>query len=191
MKAARIARAQRMENSPPTAAVARHGTGTFEEAGTGAPAPERGTRRLDRVLRAVDSGPRPFYRAAIVSLAVTSALALAISSLVRPARLPGSQREMIYGSLAALCLSAVLGIASLARRGRPWPAARLDRIAGPRVRAALWLALAVWLPFLLLVVYYKAKATFPVTVQWLYYGFEDKRWMVAAYLLSALAPCSC
>jgi len=141
------------------------------------------------VLRAVDSGPRPFYRAAIVSLAVTSALALAISSFVRPAgRLPGSQREMIYGSLAALCLCAVLGIASLARRGRPWPAARLDRIAGPRVRAALWLALAVWVPFLLLVVYYKAKATFPVTVQWLYYGFEDKRWMVAAYLLSALAP---
>src|SRR4029077_15942516 len=86
------------------------------------------------------------------------------------------------------CLWGVLGIASLARRGRPWPAARLDRVVGPQVRAALWLALAVWLPFLLLVVYYRAKATFPVTVQWLYYGFEDKRWMVAAYLLSALAP---
>ena len=59
------------------------------------------------------------------------------------------------------------------------------------MRAAFWLALAVWLPFLLLVVYYRARSTFPVTIQWLYYGFEDKRWKVAAYLLTALAPISC
>jgi hypothetical protein len=188
VKPARAARVQHLDDLSATAGAARHGTEPVA-AGTDTPPPELGTRRLDRVLRIVNAGPRPFYLAAIVSLAVTSVLALAISSLVRPAgRLPGSQREMIYGSLAVLCLCAVLGIASLALRGRSWDAAWLDRIVGPRVRAAFWLALAVWVPFLLLVVYYRARATFPVTIQWLYYGFEDKRWKVAAYLLTALAP---
>ena len=188
VKPARAARAQHLDDLSATAGAARHGTESIA-AGTGTPPPERGARRLDRVLRVVNAGPRPFYLAAIVSLAATSLLALAISALVRPAgRLPGSQREMIYGALAALCLCAVLGIASLARRGRSGDAAWIDRVAGPRVRAAFWLALAVWLPFLLLVVYYRARSTFPVTIQWLYYGFEDKRWKVAAYLLSALAP---
>ena len=137
----------------------------------------------------VNAGPRPFYRAAIVSLAVTSVLALAISSFIHPAgRLPGAQRHVIYVSLAALCLSAVLGIGSLALRGRSWHAAWLDRIVSPQVRAAVWLALAAWLPFLVVVAYFRAKASFPVTVQWLYYGFEDKRWIDTSYLLSALAP---
>ena len=188
VKPARAARAQHLDDLSATAGAARHGTESIA-AGTGTPPPERGARRLDRVLRAVNAGPRPFYRAAIVSLAATSLLALAISVLVHPAgRLPGAQREMIYGSLAALCLCAVLGVASLARRGGSVDTAWIDRIVGSRVRAAFWLALAVWMPFLLLVVYYRARSTFPVTIQWLYYGFEDKRWKVAAYLLSALAP---
>jgi hypothetical protein len=136
----------------------------------------------------VDEGPRPFYRAAIVSLAVTSVLAMAIAALVRPpGSLAGPQRDMVAGALAALVLSAVLGIGSLAVR-RPRFAARLDRLIDPGERAAVWLALAAWFPLLLVVVYYRAMATLPPPVRWVYFPFDDKRWISAAYLLGVLAP---
>jgi hypothetical protein len=141
------------------------------------------------MLRIVDEGPRPFYRAAIVSLAVTSVLAMTIAALKRPpGAFPRPQRDMIAGALAALCLSTVLGIASIAMARRSRPAARLDRLVAPRERAAIWLALAAWFPFLLVVVFFRAEATFPQSVQWLYYGFTDKRWVSACYLLGVLGP---
>ena len=141
------------------------------------------------MLRIVDEGPRPFYRAAIVSLALTSVLAVTIAALIRPpGALPWPQQDMIAGALAALCLSAAGGIASLVMARRSRPASRLDRVVAPRERAAIWLALAAWFPFLLIVVYFRAEATFPPSVQWLYYGFTDKRWVSACYLLGVLGP---
>lgn len=94
---------------------------------------------------------------------------------------------MIEAGLAVLCLSVALGIASLTLRGRAAPA-RLDRAVPPRQRAAIWLALAAWFPFLLIVVHYRADATFPAAVRWINFGYTDKRWETAAYLLGALAP---
>ena len=178
--------------------VEHHGTskeaawpGT-KPSGAGARPPCRGGSPLEMMLRMVDAGPRPFYRAAIVALGVTSVLATAIASSVRPAgRLPWQQREMIVVFLATSCLSVVLGLASLALRGKPRPVAWLDRVVAPQERAAVWLALAAWIPFLLVVVYYTARSTFPVTVRWLYYGFEDKRWITTTYLLGAIGPMVC
>ena len=60
-------------------------------------------------------------------------------------------------------------------------------MAPPWDRAAIWLALAVWFPFLLLVVYYRAKATFPPPVRYVYFPYDDKRWETTAYLLGVLA----
>ena len=78
--------------------------------------PGRSSRWLGRTLRIVNAGPRPFYRAAVASLAITSALAMATAALTRPpGSLPESQRHMIAGALVALCISAVLGTASLWR----------------------------------------------------------------------------
>jgi hypothetical protein len=146
-------------------------------------------RLLDRTLRIVDSGPRPFYQAAVVSLAVTSMLATAIAALIRPrGPLPQAQREMIAIALAGAALSAVLMLASLAGAGRPRPPGWLDRVAAPRDRAAIWLALAAWFPLLLLVAYYRAKTAFPPPVRYVYMPFDDKRWETTAYLLGVLAP---
>jgi hypothetical protein len=141
---------------------------------------------LDRTLHLVDDGPRPFYRAAVVSLAATSLLAVGVAALVRPqGSLPATQRHLIAGALAALALSALLGLAPAGRpRARTW----LDRVVAPRERAAIWLALAVWFPFLLLVVYYRARATFPPPARYLYFPYDDKRWETIAYLLGVLAP---
>jgi hypothetical protein len=151
--------------------------------------PSRASRRLERALRLVDAGPRPCYRAALGSAAVTSVLAMAIAFGTRPAGpLPGPQRDMIIAALAALCLSAVLLIASLASRAGSRPAAWLDRVAGPADRAAIWLAFAAWVPFLLIVVYFRAEATFPPAVRWLTFGYDDKRWISATYLLGTLGP---
>jgi hypothetical protein len=120
---------------------------------------------------------------------VTSVLAMATAALTRPpGPLPGSQRHVIAEALVALCISAVLGVASLVAGGRVRPPAWLDRVVGPRERSAVWLALAAWMPFLLIVVYYRAKATFPVTVHYIYSPYDDKRWLTAVYLLGALAP---
>jgi hypothetical protein len=143
---------------------------------------------LGRALRLADAGPRPFYRAALVSLAVTSLGTMAIASFIDPGRtLRGPQRDMIDAALAVLCLSAVLGVLSLLLGGRVRPA-WLDRAVDPQARAAIWLALAAWFPFLLIVGYYRARATFPPSVRWVIFGFTDKRWETAAYLLGALAP---
>jgi hypothetical protein len=95
---------------------------------------------------------------------------------------------MIAGALAGLGLSAVVGLASLAAASRFPRATWLDRIVAPRERAAIWLALAAWFPFLLIVVYYRAKATFPPPVHYVYFPYHDKRWETAAYLLGVLAP---
>lgn len=155
----------------------------------GMPSPGWAARWLDRALRIVDGGPRPFYRAAIVSLAATSTLAMAVAALTRPpGPLPGSQRHMIAGALVAFCISVVFGMASLVAGGRVRPPAWLDRAVAPRERAAIWLALAAWFPFMLIVVYYRAEATFPPPVRYLYSSYDDKRYITAAYLLGTLAP---
>jgi len=155
---------------------------------TPTPPPGLATRWLDRALRIANGGPRLFYLAAILSLAVTSALAMTTAALIRPhGQFPVAQRNMMAGALVTLCLSAVLGLASLAA-GRSRPAAWLDRLLAPRERAAIWLALAAWFPFLLLVVYYRAKATFPPPSQYIYFPYDDKRWETAAYLLGVIAP---
>jgi hypothetical protein len=145
-------------------------------------------RLLGRALRMADAGPRPFYRAALASLAVTSLGTMAIASIVHPGGvLRGPQRDMVYAAFAALLVSAVLGLFSMVRTG--WVrSARLDRFIDPEARAAVWLALAAWFPFLLIVVYYRAKATFPPSVQWINFQFTDKRWETTFYLLGALAP---
>jgi hypothetical protein len=149
----------------------------------------RAARLLDRALHVVEEGPRPFYRAAVVSLAVTSVLALGVAALIRPrGALPGTQWHLMAGARAGVGLSAVLGLASLAVRGRPRRGAWLDRVVPPRERAAIWLALAAWFPFLLVVVYYRARATFPPPAEYLYFPYDDKRWVTAAYLLGVLAP---
>jgi hypothetical protein len=149
----------------------------------------RAARWLDRTLRIVDEGPRPFYRAAVVSLGVTSALAIGVAALIRPHdSLSATQWHVITAALAGLWLSAILGLASLAAAGRSRRTAWLDRTVAPRERAAIWLALAAWFPLLLVVVYYRARATFPPPAHYVYFPYDDKRWETAAYLLGVIAP---
>jgi len=151
--------------------------------------PSRAATWLGRTLRIVDEGPRPFCRAAVVSLAVTSLLAVVMAALIRQqGPLPGAQCQMIVIALAGTGLSAVLWLVSLARTGRPRPGTWLDRVAAPGDRAAIWLALAVWFPLLLIVVYYRARATFPPPAQYIYMRYDDKRWETSAFLLGVLAP---
>ena len=159
------------------------------ELDVGTPTPRWSARWLDRTLRVVEAGPRPFYRAAVVSLGVTSLLAAAVAEVTKPARaLPASQRHMIDAAVAALCVSAVLGVASLVAGRRMRPPAWFDRVVAPRERATVWLAVAIWLPFLVLIVYYRAKATFPPPGKYLYSPFDDKRYDTAEFLLGVLAP---
>ena len=171
----------------PDEAVAAAKTPTF--AAVGIALPSRSAKGLDRALRIATDGPRPFYRAALVSLAVTSTLAMAMAAFTRPpGPLPETQRQLVAHGLMALCVSTALGLASFAAGDKYRPAAWFDRVVPRQVRAAIWLALAAWFPLLLLVVYYRAKATFPPPDQYVYFPYDDKRWETAAYLLGVIAP---
>jgi hypothetical protein len=143
---------------------------------------------LSRALHVVDAGPLYFYRAAVVSVAATCFLAIAIALVVRP---PGAmhrpQHYLILAGLLGLCLIAVLMVGAVARPAERRSAA-LDRLIAPQQRAAIWLAVAVWCPLLLIAAYYLALSTMPAHVVWIAFGYMDKRWITATYLAGALAP---
>ncbi len=152
------------------------------------PPPPRTSPSLTRALRIVDAGPRYVYRAAVVSLAGTCVLAIGLALAIHPAGgLRRPQKEITEAGLAGLVLVALLTVAAML-----WPAERraavMDRVAAREQRAAIWLALAVWFPLLLVPAYYRVKATLPTSVVWISFGFLDKRWVTATYLLLALAP---
>ncbi len=155
---------------------------------TPAPPPRRTSPSVAQALRIVDAGPRYLYRAAVVSLAGTSALAIALAWDIRPVgKLPVPQRELIELGLVGVILAAALTFTALAGRA-VGHTGLLDRMAAPEQRAAIWLALAVWFPLLLVPAYYRAKSTLPTPVKWIAFGFMDKRWITATYLVGALAP---
>ena len=155
------------------------------------PAPAPGTPArvlLARMLRIVDVGPRPFFQAALVSLAVTAGLAIMIALQVRPVGpLPRPQRDIITIGLVALGVVGVLTLATVLVPARI-RAAVVDRLAAPQQRAAIWLALTVWFPLVDVIAYYRGESTLPSTQVWIAFGYQDKRWLVAAYLIGALAP---
>ncbi len=143
---------------------------------------------LDRTLRVVAAGPRPFFQAALVSLAVTSGLAIVIAQEIRPAGpLPRPQHDAIIVGLAALAAVGVLTLATMLVPARLRSAAA-DRIAAPSQRAAIWLALTLWFPLVDVIAYYRGESTLPPTQVWIAFGYQDKRWVTAAYLIGAVAP---
>ncbi len=153
----------------------------------------RGPRSPARALLAgalsfVDAGPRPMFQAALASLAGTGGAAIAIAIALGPAgRLVTAQREVITFGIAGMAVAGILALATViipasARR------AVLNRLVAPDQRAAIWLALAIWFPFMVTVAYYRIQATLPASQVWIAFGYLDKRWLIAAYLLGALAP---
>jgi hypothetical protein len=143
---------------------------------------------LARVLRAVDAGPKRFFQAALVSLTATCGLAILIAFAIRPAGpLPWQQHDVIFISLGGLGLVVIAALVTVLVPASA-RAALIDRAVAPQQRAAVWLSLTVWFPLLLLIAYYRTESTLPLTVRWIAFGYLDKRWMTAAYLLGALAP---
>src|SRR5271166_2541259 len=131
------------------------------------PPPPRTSPALTKAVRIVDAGPRYVYQAAVVSLIGTSALIIALAHAIRPVgRLPFPQQGLIKLGLAGLILAVALILVTVARRvaGR---STVLDRVVAPEQRAAIWLALAVWFPLLLVPAYYRAKSTLPTSVVWI------------------------
>src|SRR5215813_11385668 len=119
------------------------------------PPATRTPRLLAWALRVVDAGPRLVGRAALLSLTVTCVLSIAVALYLRPAgALIYPQEVIIVMSLAGLFVAGVIALnAVLVPAGRR--AALPDRLVAPEVRAAIWLALAIWFPFLVVVAYYR------------------------------------
>ncbi len=140
------------------------------------------------VLRGVDAGPRPFFQAALVSLAATCCLGILIAFEIRPpGPLPWQQHDVIFISLGGLALVVISALVTVLIPASV-RATVLNRVVAPQQRAAIWLALTIWFPLLDIIAYYRTESTLPLTVRWIAFGYLDKRWMTAAYLLGALAP---
>jgi len=114
---------------------------------------------------------------------------MGLALAVRPhGPLPTKQTALIGIALGALCLAGAVALGAAW-----WPAASrdrvMDRLAGPTTRAAIWLALAVWFPLLLVPAYLAARSTesYPVGVK-ASFGFLDKRWETSVYLLGTVVP---
>jgi hypothetical protein len=174
------------ERRPGTDPASAPRQGQIATAEPSARPPARGRSGLSRARRIVDAGPRYFSRSALASFAVTCLLVIPIALSVRPHD-PRPQQATIAAALAGLCVATLLGLAATlwppGRRGR-WP----DRIAAPEQRAAIWLALTVWFPLLLVVAYFGAQATIRPATAWINFGYLDKRWVTSAYLVGAFAP---
>ncbi len=125
----------------------------------------------------------------MISLAVTSVIGIAVALTIRPAgALPAPQRDIIEASVVVLCAIVIVVLTALIRPIRTAIVGILDRLVPATERAAIWLALTAWFPTLLIIAYFRAKATLPPAVVWIAFGFLDKRWETSACLLGALAP---
>jgi hypothetical protein len=146
-------------------------------------------RQLKRTRATIRAGPAAVLRWTYLSVAGTCALALAFLFAIHGPKSPPTRidvAKIIFGSLLVASLTALVG--DLVRRGRH-PELVSQSKDGPAVAAVL--ALTIWFPLLLLPTYLLARSSQPSREIWLEYEFLDKRWIVALFLLGALAAPIC
>jgi hypothetical protein len=136
-------------------------------------------------IRAISGGPRAVLPAVMAILLIAAGLAVLILS-VEPAS--GSQpalNEWVRWIAATLCAGAGFGYLIYRLRSPSQTHARGASASDPGAVSILF-ALGTLSLLLLVPIYLLAARTHPSTEQWIGYGFFDKRWVVATFLLGTV-----
>ena len=146
----------------------------------------RATRLREAMVSAIQQGPAGVIGAVVVTMMVASGAAALILTFVAEGPQP-ALNEWVRGGAAALCAGLGLWF-SVSQARSPRRSAAAGRAAMPSDAAATTglLSLAAMSLLLLVPVYLLAARTLPPSEDWLGYGFFDKRWMLATFLVGTL-----
>jgi hypothetical protein len=137
-------------------------------------------------ISAIRGGPMQVLPAVVAALVVATSCAVLILTVASDSGPQPALNEWVRGVAAGLC--ATIGLGYLGYR-LLWVDADTARRSTSASGAALvtgLLSLAVLTLLLLVPVYLLAARTHPPTEQWIGYGFFDKRWLLATFLLGTL-----
>jgi hypothetical protein len=146
---------------------------------------ERARDVREAATAAIRGGPLHVLPAVVATLVVATGAAAIILTVVPSSGEQPALNEWVRAIAAGSC--ATLGLSYLAHmlRRREPARARAARASDPGVVTAL-ISLAIMSVLLLVPVYLLAARTHPPSEQWIGYGFFDKRWLTATFLLGTL-----
>ena len=147
----------------------------------------RATHLRGALLAGIQRGPAGVLPAFLLVVLVASGAAVAILSEV-PADAPQLPLNHVVRAMAA-ALTAIAGLGYLALRVRSQAGdGETGAATGPSDTAKTTglIALGAMFVLCLVPVYLLAAQNHPPTERWLGYGFYDKRWLMAAFLLGTL-----
>jgi hypothetical protein len=150
----------------------------------------RASGRLDQlrgaIVAAIRSGPRAILPLVLACLLVAAGAAVLILTIEPAAGSHPALNEWVRGVAAGIC--ALAGIAFLVSQLRrsARSAAAGGSTASDQGVVTMLLSAAVLSLLLLVPIYLLAARTHPPTEHWIGYGFFDKRWLVATFLLGGI-----
>ena len=137
-------------------------------------------------LSAIRQGPAGLLPAVSLTALLTSGAAVLILTEAVASGPQPVLNEWVRGVAGAICgLAGIAYLALIVRRSSPRPAAKEGTGSGSASTVAL-LWVAAMLVLALIPVWLLAARTHPPTEEWLGYGFFDKRWLLASFLLATL-----
>jgi hypothetical protein len=136
-------------------------------------------------VAAINGGPLSVVPIVLATLLVACSLAVLILTVVPSSGSQPALNLWVRGAAAGIC--ALIGLGYLAYWARP---ARAARLRGPAAsdEGVVSILLSAGVLFLLLLIpaYLLAARTHAPTEQWIGYGFFDKRWVPATFLLGTI-----
>jgi hypothetical protein len=135
-------------------------------------------------VAAIRGGPARVVPLVLAVLVIATSLAVLILTVEPESGNQPALNDWVRGIAAVICVLAGLGfVINLVRT--PAGATREARESDPGVVTGL-LSVAVLVVLLLVPVYLLAARTHPPTQHWIGYGFFDKRWLVATFMLGSV-----
>ena len=137
-------------------------------------------------VSAIQRGPAGVLPAAALTVSLASGISVLILTEAVASGPQLTLNEWVRGVAAAVCAIAGIGYLTLVFRssGSRRPAAAGEGSGSAQTAALLWAAAMAVLA--LIPVWLLAARTHPPSEQWLAYGFFDKRWVLALFLLATI-----
>jgi hypothetical protein len=150
----------------------------------------RASGRLDQIRGAIAasirSGPASIVPLVLATLLVAAGAAVLILTVVPASGEQPALNEWVRGVAAGICALAGIAFLTYQLRRSARSTGRHDSSESDQGVVTMLLSAAVLALLLLIPVYLLAARTHPPTERWIGYGFFDKRWLVATFLLGTI-----